>query len=878
MSGSVSRVLAVARRELSASAASPIMWVFLTLYLFLSAFCAFVAGDFLGSDQADLGVFFSWQQWLFLIFVPALGMPFWSEELRSGTFELLRSFPGSLWECVLGKYLAGVSMLGIGLLLTSPTPLTAFYLGNPDMGAVASGYLGALLLGASCLSAACLCSALSRSQTASFLLSMTLCSMLTLSGWPPAVETLASWGVPDWASSLLSGLSFSPRFASFIRGVLDSADFVFFVSVQAFFLLLATAALGFASTGARAFSRGSLSDPSSRAHALNFVASAAMALAAFIAVNIIAASFPVRVDVTNDRAYSLSKEAAAIASGLKEPVKIRFYFTSSRRMPDNLKQYGERVEWLLDEFARASKGAIRLQKIRPEPDSDDEEAAAMDGVKPMDVNTGDKVFLGLTVSKGTRLSAMPFLSPLQESLLEAEICRSILNVSKTAKPKVGVMSSLPVLGQQMSQGAPQPMAPSPSSMPAKPWFAFAELQEDYELVKIPMDASSIPDVKALVILHPCAMPEQAQFAVDQYLLRGGRIVAFLDPRSFYAILKSQQDHSFVDKIESDMDRLLPAWGVSYGKTIMVSDMSFAYRKSMPDKMVTNPMVLNLTREGISQDSRITASLNSVSMYFSGCFKVEPPQGVVKETLLSTSTQSQAISSFIGDRPELALRNFAPSGVKMDLAVCLRGSFKSAFQPEPAPAGFLKSSEKEGEAILFADSDMLFNDVCVKSVEDALGQRSVVRVNDNVSLFQNVIEALCGSEELSKVRTRLPMKRPFTKINDLKAKAELAYKNKILELERELMETQKKMNELQAEKPKDQQQSALSPEQKLQLKEFLAKKEEARKNIKALRGRLRSDLESLSSRFKLLNVVLVPLLVAVAGLLWIFARGFGRRRT
>ncbi len=875
MSGALSRILTVARRELYASAASPIMWVFLTLYLFLSAFCTFVGSNFLGSGQADLGPFFYWQQWLFLVFVPALGMPFWAEEMRSGTFELLRSFPGRIWECVFGKFLAGLAMLSLGLVLTLPTPLTALYLGQPDMGAVACGYLGTLLLGGACLSAACLCSALSRSQTASFLLSMTLSAMMMLSGWAPAVETLASWGCPDWLLSLAHGLSLSPRFETFLRGVFDSSDFVFFLSVQAFFLLLASAALDFASTGARAFSRGVLSEPSSRAHAVHFAVSAAMALAAVIAVNVIATAMRVRIDVTNDRAFSLSKEAKDIVSGLKEPVKVRFYFSASRKMPDGLKRYGERVEWLLEELAMASKGKLQLRKIRPEPDSEDEEAAAMDGVKPMDVNTGDRVFLGLTVSKGGRVSAIPFLSPLQERLLEADVCRSILNVSRTKRPKVGVMSSLPVLGRQLSQGNVLPMAQQ-AGMPAKPWHAFAELQEDYELLNVPMDASSIPeDVQALVILHPCAMPDQAQFAVDQYLLRGGRILAFLDPRSFYAILKSQQDHSFVDKVESDMDKLLPAWGVSYSKTMMASDMSFAYRKSLPDKMITNPMVLNVTREGISSEFQPMASLNSLSMYFSGYFTAVPPEGVRKETLVSSTTQSQAISSFIGDRPELAIRNFAPSGAKMDLALRLTGLFKSAFHPEPLPEGFLAKSVKEGEVCLFADADMLFNDVCVKSSEDVLGQRSVVRINDNISLLQGILESFCGAEELSKVRSRVPMSRPFTKINELKVKAELAYKNRILELERDLMETQSKLNSLQAGKSKDQQQ-VLSPEQKLQLKEFSVKTEEARRNIKSLRARLRADLESLDMKFKLLNVLGVPLAVALCGMAWSFLRGSRRR--
>ena len=867
MTAPTRRILAVAGRELRSASASPLMWIFLTVFLLLTGFCTFIVGNLLGSGQADLQPFFDCQAWMLLIFVPALGMPLWAEELRAGTFELLLSFPGRIWEFVLGKYLAGLGMLAVALLLTLPTPLSVLYLGKPDLGAVACGYVGAFLLGATYLAASCLCSALSRSQTASFLLSLTFATSLMLMGWPNALETLSGWGAPEWLLSLLPLLGATPHYQTFVKGIVDSGDIIYFLGSAFLFIFLAAETLLLATAGASRglVRRGMMSDPATRQLSLNLFSSALLAFSIILFALVATAERKLRVDFTSDRAFSLSKEAAGIASTLDDHVRLRFYFNPSRRMPDGLRSYGERIEWLLEEFSAASKGKVSLVKLRPEPDSEDEESAEMDGVKPIPLNSGDRMFLGLAVSHGGRSYPIPFFSPQNERLLESDLCRAVLNVTRKERPKVGVMSPLPVLGQSLPDGTVAPTAGAPQ----KAWQAFIEIQDDFSIYPVPFDPKAIPDeLDCLVVVHPAGISVNAQYQIDQYLLRGGRVVAFLDPRSFYAVLKSQKDQSFVDKVESDMPRLLPAWGVTFNKNLMLADMIFAFRKNGPDKMITNPMVLNVSRDGLNQEDSLTSSLSSIALYFSGFFQVDPPKGLKKESLLFSSTESQAVSSFIGDRSELVLRNFAASGTKMDVGIKLSGSFKSAFSEGlDSDKDYLKESKKEGHVVLFADSDMLFNDVCVRQTEDSLGQKIIARVNDNISLLQNVLESLCGSDKLAMIRARIPMNRPFVKIDKIKADAELAYRNRILDLEKGLMETQGKLNRLQTMKSKTEQ-SILSDEQKEQLKELSIKSEDAKRIIKGLRRKLRTDLEGIELRFKLLNVVAVPALVAIFGFCWL----------
>ena len=183
MRHSLLRIAAVARREVSASLASPAAWVFLVLFLIMSGLCTFVVSDLLSTEQADLSGFFNWMPWLFLFLVPALGMPFWSEERRTGTFDLTLSYPVTISELVAGKYLAGMLLLTASLLFTLSTPLTVYRLGSPDTGAVLCGYFGALMIGSAFLSVTSFCSALTKSQTASFLLSLMLCGTLVFTGW-----------------------------------------------------------------------------------------------------------------------------------------------------------------------------------------------------------------------------------------------------------------------------------------------------------------------------------------------------------------------------------------------------------------------------------------------------------------------------------------------------------------------------------------------------------------------------------------------------------------------------------------------------------------------------------------------------------------------
>src|SRR5438045_2374501 len=244
-----------------------------------------------------------------------------------------------------------------------------------------------------------------------------------------------------------------------------------------------------------------------------------------IAINVIASRARARIDLTAENAYTLSPGTRAILAKLDTPVQIRFYCTkNTATMPVFLATYAQRVEDLLGEYRQASKGRIEIQRLNPEPDSDAEDSARLDGVDGQQTRTGERVYLGLSVGMLDQKQAIPFLTPDRERLLEYDISRAIARIMTAEKPVLGVMSPLPVMGQV------NPMAMQTGQRGQPPWAFISELMRDFNVKQVEMTADKIPDdIKVLVVIHPKAISDTAQFALDQFVLRGGKLVAFVDP-------------------------------------------------------------------------------------------------------------------------------------------------------------------------------------------------------------------------------------------------------------------------------------------------------------------------------------------------------------
>ena len=345
MTASLRRIFAVASREFFASLASPAAWVFLVIFLVMANVCTFVFSDILALGQAELSPFFNWMPWLFMFLMPALGMPLWAEERRVGTFELTLSYPISLWELVFGKYLAGMALVAMALALTLPVPVTIAVLGQPDVGAIVCGYAGALLVGSAFLAVSSFCSALSKSQTASFLLALLLCALLMFTGWDRVTGLLYQW-LPESVCRLVSYCTVVPHYQAFQRGLFDTSELTYSILITLLFLYFARTVLAYAASGGGGlFLPGALRDRYTWKNVLSMVLSFVVAVYVFICLALTAEAFRIRIDCTADRAYSLSPEARSLARSLDRHVTVRLYVSPpGADTPKDLLGYAERVK------------------------------------------------------------------------------------------------------------------------------------------------------------------------------------------------------------------------------------------------------------------------------------------------------------------------------------------------------------------------------------------------------------------------------------------------------------------------------------------------------------------------------------------------------
>ena len=584
-----------------------------------------------------------------------------------------------------------------------------------------------------------------------------------------------------------------------------------------------------------------------------------------------------RIDLTQGKLYTLSEGTRAVLGKLESPVKIRLYFSQSD-VPLPIKAYGRRVEDLLAEFRQAGRGNVLVEKLDPQPDSDAEDSAALEGVEAQVTPSGDKFYLGASISYAGQKLALPALTLDREPLLEYDLVRAIARATVTSKPVIGVMSALPVFGM--------PPSPMTGGQPMEPQVFIGELRRDYTVKRVSLDAERIDDdIRVLLVVHPRGIGERAQYALDQFVLRGGKLIAFLDPNAYFDQM-GQMGGMGGGGTPSSLDRLLKAWGLDFDTGKVVLDMRYLTGAGAR----TLPTLLSLNDNAFAPDDITTARLGSLLMPFAGAFTGKPVDGLNETVLMKSSKYSQLVDSFAATtQGEAAVRGFKPSGTEYPLAIRLTGKFKTAF-PEAQPkaedrggkkaakasdanAAQLKESAAENAVVLVGDSDFI-NDGAAVQIQEIFGQRIVIPRNGNIAFAQALVDQFAGDPALIKLRSRASAARPFTVIRDMEARAQQAYLGKIKELEDNLGQTQEKLNALQ--KGRGQGPGAiLSTEQQTELENFRRKAAETRLALKEVRRELRADSEALQFWTKVANIALMPLLVAIAGIVLAILR---RRRT
>jgi ABC-type uncharacterized transport system involved in gliding motility auxiliary subunit len=585
-----------------------------------------------------------------------------------------------------------------------------------------------------------------------------------------------------------------------------------------------------------------------------------------VAFNYLAAGAAVRADLTEGKLYTLSDGTKKVLNNLQSPVKLKLYVTAGEAMPVQLRSFAQRVNDMVREFKAVAGANLVVERYNPRPDSEEEDAAQLDGIEPQQLMSGEQFYLGVAVSQLDRKQAIPVLAPARERLLEYDLIRAIARAGSAERPKIGLMSGLPVLGERYN-----PM----TRQSAEPWVLASELRRDFEVKPVYMTADAIDkDINVLLLIHPRDIDEKTEFALDQFVLRGGKLIAFVDPYAYFDQAPGPIPGMPGMASSSTLPRLFKAWGVEMEPKV-VSDVVFA---SGGGQRYT-PTVLSLNRTAFARNDVVMAQIETLLYAFGGAFSVKPAEGLAASALISSSANSMLVDSaqatVSGDG---ATRSFQPGGKNLPLALRLSGKFKTAFpdgkpvdkaaKPKPAAAAAepaLKESARENSVVLVADVDLLQDGAAV-DVQEVFGRKVVVPSNGNLALAHGLVEQLAAGDDLLSLQSRAAAFRPLTVVREMEAQAQAQYFGKIKELEDELQKTTENLQALQKSQGAGAKAAQLlTPEQQAELDSFRKKVAETRKELKDLRKNLRQDSERLVFLTKVANIALMPILVALLGI-------------
>ncbi|MAZ66738.1 MAG: ABC transporter [Kangiellaceae bacterium] len=568
----------------------------------------------------------------------------------------------------------------------------------------------------------------------------------------------------------------------------------------------------------------------------------------------------VRLDLTENRLYTISDSSRQVLESIDEPVNLYFFFSdkASRDLPQ-IRSYATRVRELLEEYEQIADGKINLTLVDPEPFSEAEDQAAEFGLQGVPLSNGEStLYLGLAGTNSIDdQEIIPFFQPGKENFLEADISKMIYRLANTKKPVLGVMSNLKIAGNNdYSQGGM-----------AEPWMSYNQLSQLYEIRSISVDEDHIDDdIDLLLVVQPTDITEPGLYAIDQFVLRGGKLALFVDP-------VAEMDRPAQPGMPSptlDNQKLAPlfkAWGVEVNLEQVVADMQHALAIGRPNGggAVTHLGLMGLPKEAINQEETISADLETINLASAG-YVVPLDNATTAFTSLITTSQN----SMLFDRsrfqmlmdPEPLLKEFNADAESYTVAARLKGAVKSAFDKPPVE-GREDTHLTEAEdinVVIVTDSDVLSDRLWVQ-VQNFFGQSIATPFADNASLLLNIADTMSGSSALIGLRSRGQFARPFHTVNALRKEAEQTFRETEQQLQGQLDELEQKLIALQ--KDNDQQNALiLNDAQQNELAKFQQQKLEVRKELRDVRHKLDKDIEALGSVLKFMNIALVPIILCI----------------
>ncbi|MDT8311306.1 MAG: Gldg family protein [Methylophaga sp.] len=593
-----------------------------------------------------------------------------------------------------------------------------------------------------------------------------------------------------------------------------------------------------------------------------------------------------RVDLTQDNLYTLSEGTLNILSELQEPLTLRLYYSEqvAQALP-SLKSYAQRVQELLQEYERASGGMIKLKIIDPKPYSDHEHRAEQYGLQSIPIEgEEDPLYLGLAgTNQLDGVELIKFFQPEKEDTLEYDLTRLVYQLSDVERKNLGVLSSLAIDGEQYDplKGEVQ------SDEGNKPWPIMEQLRMMFNVATLPADIRRIPSsIDVLMVVHPKDLKPATLYAIEQYVLGGGKLINFVDPFAEVDVPEKDPDNPMAALTavrSSNMPELFTAWGFERDSKDVVADRSAARKVDFGNgEPIDYVLWLGLDERALNNDQRITERLKRINMATAGHFIQLDDATTTFTPLISSSEESMLVDKRVvqfRNDPVALLTKYQAGTISYPLAVRVTGDVKSIF-PDGAPDNngviqkmpdHLAASEQPIDVIAVADVDMLDDRFWVQS-QDFYGEQLSFNTSNNLDFIFNSVEELTGTEGLISVRSRSGFSRPFTLVDEIEREAERRYRAKERELERRLQETEQKIARMQVERSGSGE-VILTAEQQKEINEARLLADRTELELREVKGNLRRDIDALETTVKFVNIGLVPILVAILAVItgWLRVR-------
>jgi ABC-type uncharacterized transport system involved in gliding motility auxiliary subunit len=602
-----------------------------------------------------------------------------------------------------------------------------------------------------------------------------------------------------------------------------------------------------------------------------------LATCLFVATIILAntALTTLRIDLTENKLFTLSAGTKNILKNLEEPVQLDFYF-SQKAMSDFplLVNYGARVRDMLEEFATHANDKLILNIIEPDTFSEAEDQAVASGLRTVSANSaGDRAYFGIVGTNSTDdEKVIPFFQTNRESALEYDITKMIFDLAFPEKRKVGLVSQLPIMA---TTGDPD----------GRDWTIISALQDSFEVHNLTqnpdtlVESIDVDNIDVLMLVHPKKLDNDILYAIDQYLLRGGKAIIFIDPLAELDRTRPNPSNpNVVPNLHSYLPELLGLWGLEMSKDKIVGDINAAMRVQSDDARSPQGVDylpwLRMTESNFNPDDFSTSELNLIHMGTVGSLESVADKGLIITPLIETSEQSTKLERdlilFQRD-PNVIMSNFKSENRKMLIAARINGKAKSYF-PDGKPAKDAEAEKivdskfvNEGELnlILIADTDIMADHFWIRS-QEMFGVAVPQPIANNGDFIMNSIENLSGNSDLISLRGREKYSRSFEMVDQIRREAEAKFRERETELQTSLEETEKKIRQLQQDQGGEKS-YLLNNELSAEIETFRSERLATRKELRGVQHELKKNIEKLGAQLRFINIGLIPLLITLMAL-------------